>query len=282
MMDQIKGRLTILADNTVLGKTESLGESGFSVYLETEYGNTLFDAGRGTTVVHNSIVHRKNLQRLDRIIISHGHPDHCGGLYQVLGFHDKIDVLGHPDIFLNRFRKGRDGAKRYGGFPHTRGYLERSGAVFSFNEEFAEIGRGTYLSGEIPRETEYEHSDMENRFAVRDGQEIVDTIADDQSLIMNTENGILIVLGCAHSGIINIINHALRLTGTDDIYCIVGGTHLGFADEGQLTKTMQALKAYNIRKFIPAHCTGIPTAARLVHELPECTNFSYVGMTLEF
>ncbi len=281
-MDKVKGRLTLLVDNIVSGKAESLGEDGFSVFVETDYGNFLFDTGRGTTIVHNSIVHKKNLGLLNKIILSHGHADHSGGLEQVLRFHDKIKVLGHPDIFLNRFRGVEGGNQKYGGIPYNMSYLEKLGASFVFNREFVDIDQGLYLTGEIPRETDFEYGDMANRWGIRDGKIIQDIILDDQSLIIGTEQGILILLGCAHSGIINIINHSMKMTGSDRIWGIIGGTHLGFSGEVQLEKTIQALKYYQIEHFIPAHCTGIDAVSRLVNVFKEVVRFSYAGMTFEF
>lgn len=281
-MKTVKGCLTILADNTVTGKVEGLGEHGFSVYIEIDTGNYLFDTGWGKTIVYNAVVYKKNLGALDKIILSHGHPDHTGGLPEVLRFHDQIDVLGHPDIFLHRFRKEVESKGEYGGIPYTRGYLEKMGARLVFNQDFTEIEKGIYLTGEVPRETDFEAGDLDNRYGIRDGKVVPEIILDDQSLIIKTEGGILILLGCAHSGIINIINHAIKMTGVDTIFGIIGGTHLGFSGQEQLEKTISALKAYHIKHFIPGHCTGIAVATRLSREFEKIFQFSHVGMAFDF
>jgi len=282
MMKSIKGRLTIIADNIVVGKVESLGEHGFSVYLETDKGVYLFDTGRGKTVVHNAVLYKKDLTALNKIILSHGHADHTGGLPEVLRFHKQIDVLGHPDIFLNRFRKDENGNERYGGIPYTRGYLEKMGARFVLNKDYKEIETGLYLTGEIPRETDFEAGDLGNRYGIRDGKIVPEIVLDDQSLLINTDKGILIILGCAHSGIINIINHAIKMTGVDTIFAIIGGTHLGFSGQVQLEKTIEALKVYRIEHLIPGHCTGIAVATHLSREFEKIFHFSHVGRVFEF
>ena len=280
-MHTLTGKLTILADNLVVGKVESLGEHGFSVYIETDTENYLFDTGKGKTLVHNAIVWKKDLAALNKIIISHGHADHTGGLPEVLRFYNQIDVLGHPDIFLNRFRK-EAGSEKYGGIPFTRGYLEKLGARFVLNTEYTELQKGCYLTGEIPRETDFEAGDLGNRYGVRDGAVVPEIVLDDQSLIITTQGGILIVLGCAHAGIINIINHAIKMTGIDKVFAIIGGTHLGFSGQEQLEKTIEALKTYRIEQLIAGHCTGIAAAVRLSHEFEKQFRFCHVGMGLEF
>jgi 7,8-dihydropterin-6-yl-methyl-4-(beta-D-ribofuranosyl)aminobenzene 5'-phosphate synthase len=281
-MKTVKGCLTILADNTVTGKVEALGEHGFSVYIEIDTANYLFDTGWGKTIVYNAVVYKKNLGALDKIILSHGHPDHTGGLPEVLRFYDQIDVLGHPDIFLHRFRKEVESKRVYGGIPYARGYIEKMGARLVFNQDFIEVEKGIYLTGEVPRETDFEAGDLENRYAIRNGKVVPEIILDDQSLIIKTEGGILILLGCAHSGIINIINHAIKMTGVDTIFGIIGGTHLAFSGQGQLEKTISALKAYHIKHLIPGHCTGIAVATRLSREFENIFQFSHVGMAFDF
>lgn len=281
-MKTLKGRLIILADNTVAGKNETLGEHGFSVYLETDRGNYLFDTGKGKTIVHNAVVCNKGLKALNKIIISHGHADHTGGLPEVLRFHDRIEVLGHHDIFLNRFRKDKNGSEKYGGIPYTKGYLEKMGAHFVLNKDFVEFENGMYLSGEIPRKTEFELGDLYDRYGIRDGKVVKEVVLDDQSLIIATKGGILLILGCAHSGLINIINHAIKMTGEDTIFGIIGGTHLGFSGEMQLDKTVQALRAYQIGHLMPSHCTGFEVAVRLRYEFKKIYRLSHVGAVFEF
>lgn len=281
-MKTLKGRLTILADNVVVGKNETLGEHGFSVYLETEKGSFLFDSGKGRTIVHNAIVCKRDLKSLKKIMISHGHADHTGGLPEVLRFHDRIDVLGHPDIFLDRFRRDERGRETYGGIPYQKGFLEKMGANFVFNKGPVEIEQGLLLTGEVPRKNTFEVGDMGNRFGIRDGKVVPEHISDDQSLVIQTGRGILIVLGCAHSGTVNIINHAVQVTGINRIYAIVGGTHLDFSGEEQLEKTIQALGTFPIEHFIPSHCTGISVAVRLQREFKKIFQFSHVGKVFEF
>ncbi len=282
MADTVKGNLTILVDNIVPGKSETLGEHGFSVYLETSKGNFLFDTGRGKAIIHNAVECRKDLKRLKKVILSHGHADHTGGLPEVLRFHDQIDVLGHPDIFLNRFRMDGKGNRKYGGIPYTRGYLEKKGARYSFNTESIEIDSGIYLTGEVPRTTEFEGGDIGNRFADRNGEIVPEVISDDQAMAIKTKRGILIVLGCAHSGMINTINHVVQITDVDTIFGIVGGTHLDFSGEAQLEETIEALKTYEIQNLIPAHCTGLSASIRLREQFSNNFQFSCVGKVFHF
>ncbi|MFQ6078425.1 MAG: MBL fold metallo-hydrolase, partial [Thermodesulfobacteriota bacterium] len=115
-----------------------------------------------------------------------------------------------------------------------------------------------------------------------DGKVVPEIILDDQSLVIQTERGIVIILGCAHSGIINVINHAIKMTEVDTIFGIIGGTHLGFSGDVQLQKTIQALKAYRIEHFVPCHCTGIAAAVRLSREFKKIFHFPHVGMGFEF
>ncbi len=274
--------MTILADNVVLGREDCLGEHGFAVHLETDSGNYLFDTGRGRTILHNASLYQKDLRNLKKIILSHGHGDHTGGLPEVLRLHREIEVLGHPDIFLHRFRKKKDGQERYGGIPYVRSYLEKLGARFVLNEDFTTVDRGIYLSGAIPRETDFEAGDLGNRFAVREGKIVPEVVMDDQSLILRTEGGLLVLFGCAHAGAINIIRHAIRMTGVDRIRGVVGGTHLGFSGPDQTEKTIQALSAYPMEFLCPSHCTGMAVVTRLSREFERSFRFSHVGLSFEF
>jgi 7,8-dihydropterin-6-yl-methyl-4-(beta-D-ribofuranosyl)aminobenzene 5'-phosphate synthase len=156
------------------------------------------------------------------------------------------------------------------------------GARFLLTNTPAEIDEDLLLSGEVPRQSFFEAGDREGRFCHRNGVVVPDRLLDDQSLIIRTSRGLLIVLGCAHSGVINVIDHAVRLTGIDRIFGVVGGTHLGFSDEGQIQRATEKLKGYGIEHLVPSHCTGMPVAMKLRAELPGAFELSYVGKVLEF
>lgn len=276
------GLLTILVDNVVAGKTAAMGEHGFAALLETEHSNILFDTGRGRTLIHNAVCAQKDLYRLNRIVLSHGHADHTGGLDEVLRFHRCIDVLGHPDIFAHRFRIEENKGERYNGIPFRRDYLERMGARFVLRQEQCEIEPGVYLTGEVPRSDDYLTPDMDNRYMRHNRGVVPDVIADDQSIVVETNKGLLILLGCAHSGVVNIIEWAKSMTKCEDVYAVVGGTHLGFAGERGLETSISTLRKYGIQRFVLGHCTGTGNIARLSRELGDRYRLSHVGLEMPF
>jgi 7,8-dihydropterin-6-yl-methyl-4-(beta-D-ribofuranosyl)aminobenzene 5'-phosphate synthase len=282
-MKTVRGRLTVLTDNTVPERSETIAEHGFAAFLETEKGNFLFDTGRGKAVVHNAAILKKDLSSINKIVLSHAHGDHTGGLPDVLQTMSakQIDVFAHPDVFADRFRK-KKAERTYGGIPFVRGYLEKMGARFVFNKEYVEIEEGVFLTGEVPRKTSFEVGDMGDRLIVREGKSEPDIILDDQSLVIQVKKGLLIVLGCAHAGIINVLSHAVKMSGVENIYAVVGGTHIGLSGDLQRDKTLKALKDFKIEHLIPAHCTGAETMCRMRSAFKDSFQFSHVGMTLDF
>ena len=278
----MKGKITVLCDNLVIGRTDTIGEHGFSLFIESEEGNYLFDTGRSFSVVHNSIYYRKDLSSIKKIFLSHGHLDHTGGLPSVLQLiQKKIEVVAHPHIFLNRFRiKNKE--RVYNGIPFTKGYLERLGARFTLNKEWFQITDNIFLTGEIPRKTSFEEGDFSQRYGIVDGRTVPDLIMDDQSLVITTDEGLLVILGCCHSGLINTLKYIIEKSGVEKIHSIIGGTHLGFLPEKQTEKTIEALKDFQIKKICPSHCTGMEVSIKLYEEFRDNFVLCGVGKVLEF
>lgn len=278
----MKIRITVLCDNLVC-KLFGSGEHGFSVFIETEKGNYLFDTGGGSSIVGNSLTLGKDLQTIRKIFLSHGHYDHTGGLPYVLRFSGKVDVYAHPQIFLDRIavikEKNRE-TKRFIGIPFKRGYLESLGANFVFNKKFIEVEKGIFLTGEVPRKTSFEKSDP-RLFAVIDDKMTQDLLLDDQSLVIDSKKGLILILGCAHSGMINIINHVIKKIKKEKIYAIFGGTHLDFLTQEQLEESIKSLKIFEIKKIIASHCTGMRAAFRLQQEFGDKFFYGCVGSVLE-
>jgi len=274
-------RLTILCENSVAKPFGLLGEHGFACYLETPQGNYLFDTGQGQTLIPNARHLGKDLRSIEALLISHGHHDHTGALPQVLEGCNGVDVYGHPDIFTARYWE-IEGQRRYLGIPYQREYLESLGARFRLSRELAEIGPGVYLTGEIPRRNALEKGDC-RQLAVTPAGEILqpDPVTDDLSMVVATPKGLILVLGCAHAGLINIIEYVTEKFAGMPIHAVVGGTHLGFAGEEQFEETLTVLDRLQIEKVGVSHCTGLPKAAQLSARLGERFFFGNVGTVLE-
>jgi 7,8-dihydropterin-6-yl-methyl-4-(beta-D-ribofuranosyl)aminobenzene 5'-phosphate synthase len=275
----MKGKATVLCENCVFSNTGAIAEHGWSVYIESDQGNFLFDTGQGKGIINNARHFKKDLSTIQGIMISHHHYDHTGGLLDVLEQTGKVNVYSHPELFKNSYVVD-EGKEKNIGIPFRREILESRGAQFKFNTGFSEIIPNLMLSGEIPRLTEFEKGSK--RFLLKTGEGYTqDLIFDDQTLIVNTEEGLIIILGCSHSGMINIINHIIDKTGKNHIRTMIGGTHLGPASEETKEKTIQALKKFDIEKIGVSHCTGLETSMRLFQEFGNRFFFCNVGTEIK-
>ena len=275
-------KITILCENLV-GGLVGLGEHGFSVFMETDQGNYLFDTGGGRTILANALSLGKNLRSIKKIFLSHGHYDHTGGLPEVLKLKEKVDVHAHPHVFLDRLAIAKEKDKeirRFVGMPYKRKFLELLGANFILNTDFTEVAEGIYLTGEVPRQTSFEKQDP-RLFSEIEGKIVPDVFADDQSLILDTEKGLVIILGCAHSGMINILHHVINKIKKDNIFTIIGGTHLGFLTPEQLAESIESLKKMKVKLIGVSHCTGIRAVTKLIQEFGDRFFYGGVGTVIE-
>lgn len=273
-------RLTILCENSVGRPLGLIGEHGFACHLETPSGNYLFDTGGGLGIETNARLLNLALNDLQGIILSHGHYDHVGGLPQVIAQTGPIDIYAHPDLFTPRYSLASTGQRAIG-VPNSREELEQMGARFHFSREPVELTPELIISGEIPRSTDFEQGDPKLCRVDKDGTLNPDPLADDLSLLIKTEQGLSVLLGCAHAGLINILEYARALSGQQSIHTVVGGTHLMFYDDLQFQQTLERLDSYRIEKLGAAHCTGLSQASRLAAHFGDRFFFASVGCTLE-
>lgn len=273
--------LTVLVENTVPGKSDGLiAEHGFALLLDRGDRRILFDTGAGAALIHNASRLGVDLRQVDAVVLSHGHKDHTGGLVAALSAIGKcVPVYAHPGIFADRFGKRANGKMQYAGLPFKREALEGIGADFDLSPEFREIGPGTYVTGEVPRRNAYETGDP-NLFVPRGDRLEPDPFQDDLSMVIKGSDGLTLILGCCHSGLINTMTHVRdRLPGTA-IHTVIGGTHLGFAPPEQLRQTIATLRECNVRRLGLSHCTGLQAGARLAADFGEAVAFCNVGYSL--
>lgn len=278
----MKLQLTILCENSVdsVRPYGLLGEHGFACHLRTPQGDFLFDTGGGMTILNNAEKLEIDFSGLQGIMLSHGHYDHVGGLKQVLEKTGSVPVYAHPDLFNEHYSKN-SGKLVNIGLPWPQAELEQLGAKFCLDNSPREVAPGLILSGEVPRINKQETGDP--NLVVSDGKQghTTDPLQDDLSLFINTEKGLVILLGCAHAGLLNIIDHALKVTGQERIYMVLGGTHLKFCSEEQMSATLDRLEQLQVEKIGTSHCTGLRGARRLADRFGDRFFNASVGTVIE-
>lgn len=273
-------KATVLVDNYAFGINGVLAQHGWSVFLETEQGNYLLDTGAGRILIPNAGVLGVDLRSIRGIILSHHHHDHTGGLLEVLEHLKRpVNVYAHTGLFKDSY-SSRDGRMNHNGVPFKREVLESKGAIFDLGHEFRAIAPGLFMTGEVPRLTGYEKGDPHQVVPEGSGW-VPDTLQDDQALIIPTEKGLFVVLGCAHAGIVNTLNFAMKRMNEERIHTVLGGTHLGPVGEEQREESIQALKTMNIAHLGVSHCTGMKTAFRLAREWGDRFVFCSVGKVFQ-
>jgi 7,8-dihydropterin-6-yl-methyl-4-(beta-D-ribofuranosyl)aminobenzene 5'-phosphate synthase len=260
-------KITTLAENTA--EMGYLAEWGLSMFIEADGVNVLFDTGMGIAAVHNAQLFGIDLGKTDRIVLSHGHRDHTGGLREVLMLMKKeVEVIAHPDIWALKYTRWRKKSEHYSGLPFRRELLENLGARFNMTSQPVHITDHFMTTGEINMVTGYEEIDS-GLYDKETGEMLPDELKDDLGLIIDTEYGLVVLLGCAHRGVINTLKHAQKITGKKLIYAAIGGTHLLNADRERWAKTAADLKEMGVQYLGVSHCTGFEASAYLAGEVGE-------------
>ncbi len=257
-------KLTIICENRVYHRRGLVAEHGWAVFVESAAGNFLFDTGQGPALLRNARELGLDLGTCDAVIVSHHHWDHTGGLRDLLGLTGPVDVFAHPDLFKESYRL-KNGVVEPTGIPFSREELEQRGARFRFGRSFCEVAEGLFLTGEIPRVTPFEKGDL-SLLVRRGGETVPDPILDDQALVAVRDDGLVVLLGCSHSGVVNTLRHVREKTGLSRIRALIGGTHLGPLPEAEIERSIAALKEFDIGLIGAAHCTGEGPGRRLAEE----------------
>ena len=268
-----------------------LSEHGFSALVRTTAGEithtVLFDTGFSKIgAVYNARSLGVDLSDLEAIVLSHGHGDHTGGLEAIAGAIPRkgIPVVAHPFIFRTpRYLKAKENFNI--DLPSlTREQIKTVGMrLVETGTPLVLPGGHVLFLGEIPRRTDFEKG-FPIAYYRENGVEKWDPIEDDTSLVMNIRGkGLVILSGCAHSGIINTIGYAKEVTGVETIYAVMGGFHLGGPlFESIIGRTTEELKKADPTYIIPTHCTGRKASIYMEKEMPDRFILNMSGTRLTF
>lgn len=272
-------KITILSDNFVSTLNPPLiGEWGFSALVEADDVKILYDVGNsGYPLIYNSEKLGIKLEDIDFIVLSHGHRDHTGGLSNndvVTKLKGKM-LIAHPSVFEKKVLNWY-GKLEYIGMPLTRDEIEKKFNLILSSEPL-EIADGVMFSGEIKRYGYEEYTS--GLYTFSNSSLVKDSMKDDAALYINTKKGLVILTGCGHAGILNIIRHAKEVTN-QNVYAAIGGLHLLSSPKEHVEKVADELTK-NLQKIGPAHCSG-NTIKSIISENKEKWLDAGVGKSISF
>jgi len=251
---------TMLAD-------EGIGEWGFAAIVDVDGQRILFDTGaRLNTVLENARELKVDLAQVPQVVLSHNHSDHTGGLLTL-----RKDVQARDDKALARVHVGRglfwsrptaDGTGESNLPLKTRADYAAAGLTFIEHDGAQQILPGVWLTGPVPRVHPERNWSGKGRVRTPEGL-VEDTIPEDQSLVFDTDRGLVILAGCGHAGIVNTVDYARKIVRPAPIHAIVGGLHLYALDDERLNWTADQLKAAGLENLLGAHCTGLEAVYRI-------------------
>jgi 7,8-dihydropterin-6-yl-methyl-4-(beta-D-ribofuranosyl)aminobenzene 5'-phosphate synthase len=309
--------ITVLVDNradlmlestdTVKRYTDEplLAEHGFAALIDLKDAEVkiLWDAGISQTALMENVKRMEiDLTTVDKIALSHGHRDHFAAMTDVLkqvterpGFREwdkdvtmeeiqswmeslQVPLIAHPAAFRERWGIDDDEGKKYGPGITPRDEWEAAGARIILSEGPYELGPGCWTTGAVPR-LSFEQAGTPSSSAFREGDEFIrDYIEDDQSILINVKDkGLVVLTGCAHSGIVNTVNYARRISGVDRVWAILGGFHLGRAKDEEIQRTIDEIIRIRPTMIVPSHCTGFKAISQFARQMPDEFVLGVVG-----
>ena len=264
-------KLKVIEDNNTYIDVYYLGEPGVSYYIEDEGTKILFDTAYSDAFLKNGKDMGIDLKAVDKLVLSHGHDDHTGGLkFYFDRKMESLELVAHPGSL--EYKEDDDGTPICS--PLTKEELSKL-CKLSLSKEPVKLSKNITFLGQIPRTLDFEPKYSIGR-AKRDGKLVADFMDDDSALVYQGKEGIFIITGCSHSGICNIIEYAKKVTGDDRIYGVIGGFHLFDVDE-RLEATIKYLKKEKIKFLYPCHCVSLDCKVEIGKEL----KIHEVGVGLE-
>jgi len=275
----------LIEDSNSSAKPELKAKHGLAFFIKAKIDDDevtlLMDAGPSSeALLHNVDAMDVNLEDVDVIALSHGHYDHTGGLLEALKRMKKsVAVIAHPTVFSPKLKIMPH--LKFIGAPFNASEVESGGGVPLLASDPVKIADGITTTGEVPRITAFEK--VRGFWGVHNGRFLLDMMLDDQSLVIDVENkGLVVISGCAHSGIINTVKHAQKITENSMVYAVLGGFHLTSADYKTIQATVDELEKLDLKFVGPCHCTGKKATKRFAESFGGRCQPLHTGDIIEF
>jgi 7,8-dihydropterin-6-yl-methyl-4-(beta-D-ribofuranosyl)aminobenzene 5'-phosphate synthase len=288
-MDMLKTlKIAVVAEDSAAYDSALLGQHGISLLLTANAGpgekNILVD------VAQNPQALLANFEKMaiapaciDAIVLTHCHYDHTRGLTRILEAIDRDDVpvIAHPDLFRLNFVQ-TPFLRHVGVMPgDLQPQIEDAGGVLFLTSDPLQIMPGLMTTGEVERTTDFEDPGID-LYTIENGRVKTDAMPDDISLVANLEgSGLVVVTGCCHAGIVNVLAHARRIAGVEKIGGLIGGLHLVAASDDRIEKTVDGIRAVDPDWVYAGHCTGFRAQAALYSALKSRFTPLQTGMVVD-
>ncbi|WP_372795388.1 MBL fold metallo-hydrolase [Pontiella sp.] len=271
--------LEILVDNAA---AEGLAaEHGFSVLLRVGGKTFLMDSGQHNALEKNAAALGIDLTKLDGFILSHGHYDHTGAADFVLQENPEVQVYAHPKIFSERYSIYPERGPKEISMPSEQRLVVANlpDSQLHWISGPTEIAPGVWLTGPIPRFHTLEDT---GGFLFQDADGVQpDPVEDDMAMWIETPDGLWVICGCCHSGLVNTLTYIGEVSRYRPIRGILGGFHLKHASDERLAATVDTLQAYGPDRMVPCHCTGESAVTYFKNHLQTEIETSYAGFVVK-
>ena len=260
-------KITCIIDNRAGFKSNLYAEHGFSLLVERDNKTIMVDTGKTPQVMKHNL-DLLGITTVEEVLISHGHNDHTGGLPALLD--SKINIhpnetkfYMHPQVLTPKYAV-EDDEKRYIGFPET---VDPETLNREWITENTSLGKDTWIFNQVEYQCGFEPIPPYLRVEM-DGKLLPDKFEDEINLVMKTDEGLVVVSGCAHKGMVNIL-YSVKEYFQDEIYAVIGGSHLMNAPPQRIEKTVEAIKKLNPGVIALGHCTGLEALCHFKREFGE-------------
>jgi 7,8-dihydropterin-6-yl-methyl-4-(beta-D-ribofuranosyl)aminobenzene 5'-phosphate synthase len=266
-----------LIENNPDDNNTLLSEHGLSIYIEVDEMKILFDTGKSGDFINNAEKLNVDLSNIDYLLLSHGHYDHSGGFKKLVDrIGNSFKLIIGKGFFNEKYKLMDNNTYRYNGNPFNKDFINKNNiSLTCINEDIFYINEDIMIFFNFKRNNDFE---IQNKlFRIKKNEDyILDDFSDEIVLAVKKDEGLIIILGCSHVGVVNILETIMKRIGLP-IYGIIGGSHLVEADEERVSKTIEFFKENNIKIIAMSHCTGEIAIEKLKNEFKDKFVYNNTG-----